>query len=286
MDIAEHREPIADERILFLAHDAVVGRRIFSSAANALGAMRDWLIEHIDRPGNTHCALLKEVCAAPAPSPTYGALRPEAQAIASSAEVLCRAVREVLKDCICNALISSCPSCNDTRVLLACLTVEDCVVTDICNLERQFVIAGPNLRYWIPQLHQFGEALERWCCEPCCDECADEDELKDVGESQSVQRELFGSMPREVELALSSIFDACQPSRQGVKKMQRHAPLFEAFTKVGERPTPSDADTVAHLVEQVKAEFEGKILALREEIEFLRAAQTGRRGPKGKGVGA
>jgi hypothetical protein len=50
-------------------------------------------------------------------------------------------------------------------VKLACLQIDDCNVCEICNLERTFLLTEHNLRYWIPLLHSFGEALERLCCE-------------------------------------------------------------------------------------------------------------------------
>jgi hypothetical protein len=54
-------------------------------------------------------------------------------------------------------------------VLLACLTVKECQVTDICNLERTFVLTGPTLRYWIPEIKRLGDAIERFCCPSPCD---------------------------------------------------------------------------------------------------------------------
>jgi hypothetical protein len=276
-------ERIADERILYLAHNAVVGRLIFVAASDSLAAMRSWLIEHLDRAGNTHCTLLKKVCTAPAPPPSYhaDAVQREAQAISSTAEAFCCAVREVLKDCICNVLIPTCSSCDDTRVLLACLTVEDCAVIDICNLERKFVVTGANLRYWIPELGQLGEALEEWCCEPCCDECGDKDQWTANGESRSALRQVFGSVPREVEVVLSAIFGACPRPLYGAKEIRRPTPLLKAFTKFGERDERPEGGTVSNLVDQMKAEFEEKIAALREEIASLRDDQAARRLPGG-----
>jgi hypothetical protein len=50
-------------------------------------------------------------------------------------------------------------------VLLACLEVRDCTVVRICNAERDYVISGPALRYWLPTglLRQW---LELFCCPP------------------------------------------------------------------------------------------------------------------------
>ena len=80
-------------------------------------------------------------------------------------DALIRGLIRYLLDCICSALIPPCPTCDDTAVKLACLEVKDCNVDYICNLERTFLLTEHNLRYWLPFLHSFGEALERLCCE-------------------------------------------------------------------------------------------------------------------------
>jgi hypothetical protein len=70
-----------------------------------------------------------------------------------------------LIDCICAALNPPCLPCEDSAVKLACLTVEDCEVVRICNLERTFVLSGPAIRYWVPFLHAIGELFEKACCD-------------------------------------------------------------------------------------------------------------------------
>ena len=69
----------------------------------------------------------------------------------------------VVRDCICAAFNPPCAPCEDTDVLLACLEVCDCTVVRICNAERDYVVSGSALRYWLPTglLHQ---GLESFCC--------------------------------------------------------------------------------------------------------------------------
>lgn len=69
----------------------------------------------------------------------------------------------VVTDCICAALNPPCAPCEDTDVLLACLEVRDCTVVRICNADRDYVISGSALRYWLPTglLHQ---GVEFSCC--------------------------------------------------------------------------------------------------------------------------
>jgi hypothetical protein len=68
--------------------------------------------------------------------------------------------------CLCSALLPPCAPCDDTAVLLACLTVQECEVVDVCNLERTFVLSWPAMRYWLPWFGQVGEFFEKLCCEP------------------------------------------------------------------------------------------------------------------------
>jgi hypothetical protein len=50
-------------------------------------------------------------------------------------------------------------------LLLACLTVRDCEVIDICNMGRRFVLSPAALRYWLPPVTAIGTLLEKFCCE-------------------------------------------------------------------------------------------------------------------------
>ena len=56
----------------------------------------------------------------------------------------------IVQDCICAAVNPPCAPCEDTDVLLACLEVADCTVVRICNAERDYVLSGSALRYWLP----------------------------------------------------------------------------------------------------------------------------------------
>jgi uncharacterized small protein (DUF1192 family) len=80
---------------------------------------------------------------------------------------------------------------------------------------------------------------------------------------------------------LSAILGACPRPRYGAKEIRRPTTLLEAFTKFGERDERPEGGTVSNLVDQMKAEFEEKIAALREEIASLRADQDARRSPGG-----
>ena len=95
----------------------------------------------------------------------YYAETDDGEIVGEAARRLVELLFRYLIDCICAALNPPCQPCEDSAVKLACLTVENCEVTRICNLERTFVLSGPAMRYWLPFLHTIGELFEKFCCE-------------------------------------------------------------------------------------------------------------------------
>jgi hypothetical protein len=259
----------------FLAEYVVFNREILAAATNALSAMRDWLIIHLERSqANTRGKLMREVASSEAPAVRAEISREQAEAMGKTTEVLCRAVRFVLKDCICNALNPPCPSCDDTGVLLACLTVEDCEVEDICNLERQFVITGPSIRYWVPELTWWGEALEKWCCTQ--DDCEDLDDQDQDDYGRSFFQRTFGRTSPEAELALSAIFGACPSIGRAIGERSGQGSPARLFARPPAAATsePPPAQGVDQAVNQVRAEVREALEALRAELQGLREENT------------
>jgi len=147
--------------IRFLQWDAVVNRTLMLASIAAMRAVREWLHDRMDQTGT------------PADPPlewdanytlTDGLRVQEIKRIAVSAVHVAENCTQFIRDCRCNALLPPCSTCSDTGVLLACVTVQDCCVTEICNLDRKFVLTGPNLRYWFPEIQRLGRELEKWCC--------------------------------------------------------------------------------------------------------------------------
>jgi hypothetical protein len=268
---ARRIKPLTDLRIRYLARDAVFGRPIMVAGAESLAAMRDWLIAHLDRPGNTHCTLLQKVRAVTVPPPVYHpeAVSVDAQALATAGEVLSRAVQEVLKDCFCNALLPCCPPCDDPGVLLACLTVQDCAVIDICNLERKFVLTGPNVRYWVPEIDRLGEALEKWCCYPAC-EVEDDRQRPSIAyaDGASFIRDLFATSPAAVKGAALAILESCpQPRGPGAPTSRANTGRF-LTAKLAER---EDTTALSEAVTRLRADLQGTLSSLQEEIRTLKS---------------
>lgn len=117
---------------------------------------RNGMLDLLDtRPQFSDCLLRAEVAAL--------ALPPEDSDLGPASRILTLALVRLLRDCLCRALLPPCPPSLDSGVLLACFDLQDCKVSSICNLERKFVLTGPNLRYWLP-LNLIGDMFERLCC--------------------------------------------------------------------------------------------------------------------------
>jgi hypothetical protein len=70
-------------------------------------------------------------------------------------------------DCLCDAMLVPCGECNDDHsVLLACLTVCDGKVIEICNTVRHQVVSGVSMNYWLQPLYDIVHTLlVELCCE-------------------------------------------------------------------------------------------------------------------------
>jgi len=82
-------------------------------------------------------------------------------------------VLENLKDCFCGLLLPTCPSCDrsapeGTGVGLACITIQNGVVTQICNLEKRKIVKSfSTVGYWlslIPVIPLVKVVIEKFCC--------------------------------------------------------------------------------------------------------------------------
>jgi hypothetical protein len=274
---------IEDHPVRYLAERVVFNREVFVAVAESLAGMRGWTIGQFERQRTgSRCALPRQVTAAPLPDRLASIDLASAETASHSAQLLGEAVSAVVKDCLCNALNPSCPSCDDPAVLLACLTVEDCEVTEICNLDRNFVLTGPAIRYWVPELSQLGETLEKWCCpqRPCEPPGEGRESLAEEYEGplfRSVAQPVFG---QPVPPLVSVIFSACPPldrARQPTLQLPARSGFLHTALDViahGAAEPGTDAATgaaaIVHLIETAKTEFDAKLTTLSGEIERLR----------------
>jgi len=78
---------------------------------------------------------------------------------------------QYMLDCICHQLLPPCsPDPNDDRLILACVTVRNCKIVDICNFAcREFAGGFPSMKYWlslVPIIPVLGYLVKTMCCRP------------------------------------------------------------------------------------------------------------------------
>jgi hypothetical protein len=166
--------------------------------------LKDWLLDKLAGATNlTRCDLYERLrrvqVDAVAGNTTEGDLA-EINASAGAVKELVQILIEYLIDCICLALNPPCQPCEDRSVLLACLTVKDCEVIDICNMSRRFVLTPVAMRYWLPPIGTIGDLLEKLCCEFDVGKLFGEREPKPVEEPVG---RLLVSRPEEMVIAKS-----------------------------------------------------------------------------------
>ena len=97
-----------------LAHRVVLNDRMQAAIVGALSDMRDWLQDRLQQPGGTHCKLLSEVNAVTLQTKSNADVTEAAtHSIGQAGEILVPGVDEVLRACLCNALIPNCAACDD-----------------------------------------------------------------------------------------------------------------------------------------------------------------------------
>lgn len=134
----------------------------------ALEEVREVLLDHMV-PGSpsTDCKLRTDVISVELPPVRGGLSDPaltEVELVLDGVDRLVAALLRYWMDCLCRALNPPVPACDDERVLLACLEIDQCEVDGICMTERKWVMTGPNMRYWLPPLRLLGDLLEQACC--------------------------------------------------------------------------------------------------------------------------
>jgi len=123
---------------------------------------------------NTRCQLLHVLDQITCRPPTENEIRePDAYATAmkSAVDDLFGLLIQYALDCICYALIPPCsPDPCEDRLILACVTVKDDKIVDICNFGcRRYAGAFPSLFYWlsvVPIVPIIKALVQKFCCGP------------------------------------------------------------------------------------------------------------------------
>jgi hypothetical protein len=149
--------------LAMLAQGRALDDSVLAAVNTDAAVLLEWLLDRLDNdPALADCELRSQAQALSLTTPAKSGIR-QIRSLAREASDLTELVARAVRDCICAAFDPPCAPCEDTDVLLACLEVRDCTVVRICNAERDYVISGPALRYWLPTglLRQF---LELFCC--------------------------------------------------------------------------------------------------------------------------
>jgi hypothetical protein len=122
----------------------------------------------------TSCASVRayQASACPTPPNQQAGTATNAQYLASVQETIqasVLAIFEAFRECVCHALMPPCPTDpTDDRLILACLTVKDGAILDICNFGcRTFAGSFPSLFYWlsaVPILPLLKKLVDDFCC--------------------------------------------------------------------------------------------------------------------------
>jgi hypothetical protein len=237
--------------LLLLSYGAVVTPSHMKNCIVALREMRAWLAERAQQSPSMFEAkdaqqpprLSDFVLERPLVLRSVGALAEEIYATVNR-------VQHSVKDCVCNALIPPCHSCDDPGVLLACVTVQDCCVVEICNLERKFVISPVALRYWIPEIQELGESIEALCCPSCCEDEEDgQDSETDYEEDDGSLFDVLGRSPAFARAALLTLLRGCAPAKKRAstfpQRLQKSAEVLLSRSAPGEPAAAAFSSSVS-----------------------------------------
>jgi hypothetical protein len=156
------------EALLFVA-GAPHSPRLSGLFAEAMRDLRRELLDKIAGSPRSHCDLVEKIDGMVLPGGLGNELRrSDVDSLLAGVDRLSESILRYFQECFCAALAPSCPAGEDPGVLLASLRVDECQVTNICNLGKKWLLSAANLRYWLGPLRLVGKLLESVCSEPLC----------------------------------------------------------------------------------------------------------------------
>ena len=159
--VLHHLTPLAQFQLAWNALPASTPGISFDEANRRFVLRRDFLLEAIDAGPLTHCDLRDRLCKLRFPE-----LRDNWQPAAEAAFAELLAIfRQIERDRVCDLFLIKCPDCDEGGVVLACITVRNRKVVNICNLERTQLLT-PRLANDIFQTLTANakNRLEQFCC--------------------------------------------------------------------------------------------------------------------------
>ncbi len=145
----------------------------YTATCNYLAAVNKYFAQN---SAVTHCKILDDLAAITVPSPGPNTTVSVYVGIVAQIKLL---LVYALLDCMCFALLPPCaPDPCDNRVILACVTVQDGKIVDICHFTgRKQLVTLHSLHYWLGPLgldnllNSLDRILQSFCC----------GEIKDLG---------------------------------------------------------------------------------------------------------
>ena len=235
--------------------------------------VRDWLIERLSKSAYlTDCTTKRRVYELIMPrgdDPTII----EVNAAADSTKDLIILFIDYFRESLCRGLNPACVTCEDSAVLLACLDLEECEVTRICNMERNFVLSPAAVRYWLPPLQLMGNVLERLCCVPWLDlPRKDQSRDPDLGElvKEEIARIVRDSVCGISEPRLQSMLDLLE---QSFRRDSNEKQVVTSTPSLWEDFAPSKAESAK---EEAATELAAKEAAAKEAAAKAAAEKKAR----------
>jgi len=275
--------------ILLLMHGAVVTPPYLSNCLKATRKLSAWLDERLEQAGQLPASrrmqkklpVTVSVISEPLNYVELSAVAEEALRVLNDTETF-------QKDCECNALLPPCCPCTDTSVLIACITVQDCCVKEICNLDRKFVLSPTAIRYWSPEIQELGRSIEEYCCPTQCEgEVPGGDYELLCHEKDPSLLELMGYSPRLGEAIIWELKRLCEPikpqrpakpvdyrARGALGAILSH--LASPVTTVPLRETEGPLRSALAELEKMKAE-------IAKLVDSVKKIERDRRAPRGEG---
>jgi hypothetical protein len=229
-------------------------------------ALRGRLLNELERTGRGNCAERDVIGGLP-----LNRLDTNSR---DHARTLARSFLSIIASCLCDLVNPPCPSCTETRVPLARIRIEDCRVTDVCALSRQWVLAPRTLNYWVPAVDMIRTLLIQRCC-----------------------TDYSAGQPWEPRPAQNDIEVISRQSQQALALLRSPADapeLRDLFAVLAEpvatmrpvpapsgQPAPAGAAAAAAPAENRVTQLEAQVVALGEQLRQLRADTAAPAGPAG-----
>jgi hypothetical protein len=140
-------------------------QQMYQAVSSYLYLVQQYFAAH---PTLTNCKVMDGLNAIVVPQPTGNT---SAQDYIDTEAEIGLVVVVALFECVCVALLPQCPPnpC-DNRVPIACVSVQNGAIVDICHFQcRKQLIGATALQYWLEPLFaafwsSFGKILENFCC--------------------------------------------------------------------------------------------------------------------------